>query len=263
MRLPVLKILWGMFAFPVMYPGAFLVAAGLPLIAIIAITLVWIAGAVPPGHQAISWTLLITYYGLFAWLAVRCHRMILAREEDGVAASPPIVFRLVFRYLAALVTATVAKNLFVIVAVTVALMIFGRNFVPTPETHPPPAPAMNGDLSWVIDWSMYLAYVPLLYLLARCSTLLPAVALGHEWSPGNAWRQTRDNGWRLVLVVFLLPWSLKAGIDWIYAATENKLLVGVLAVFTSLITALSVIGLSLSYRELPPWPAPPPTTPRD
>lgn len=253
MRLPVVKILWGMFAFPVMYPGAFLAAAGLPLLGLIAVSLTWASGAFSSDQPALLWIVLVTNFVLFAWLAVRCHRMVLV--QDGTADTPIVGH--VFRYLAALTTGTVLKNIFVLIMVMAFLTIVAN----MNDAGEPVAPTADPAVQRMIDYGRYVLQIPALYLLARCSTLLPAIALGHDWNPGAAWRQTRGNGWRLVLVVFFLPWVFEAAVDQAYEVTWTAWIVGMLAAIRSVLLALGVIALSLSYRELPQWPSPPPTPP--
>jgi len=261
-RLPVVKILWGMFAFPAMYPGAFFAAAGKPLLGMIALILLWSSGSISADDQVLTLSIVILNYALFAWLAVRCHRLILA--DDASPGAPPVrMVKLTLNYLAALATGAVFKTVLLMILVSVALVAVGARFVPSPGGVPPDGhpPATDPAVQRVIDYGLYVFQVPILYLLARFSSLLPALALGHAWAPGSAWRHTRGNGWRLVVVVFLLPWLLESSVAWVNRSTPSPILTGLLAVVAAVFMALGVIALSLSYRELPPWPAPPPTAP--
>lgn len=266
MRLPVGKILWGMFAFPLMYPAAFFAAAGLPLLGLIAVTLAWASGAMSFEDQVSRWGLAIVNYMLFAWLAVRTHRLLLIGPDANLTQGSR-VFPLSLRYLAALATGAALKFLFLlaVMAAFSLLSLLVSFFIPGTPYDPAAAPASppqaDPDIQRLINYGVYVVELPVIYLLARWSTLLPAIALGYDWAPKAARRQTLGNGWRLVIVVFLLPWALDAAVDWAYAATESPWIVGILAVIRAVFLALGVIALSLSYRELPPWPEPPPTTP--
>jgi hypothetical protein len=257
-RIPVLKVLWGMFAFPVMFPAETFRAASWPLLGIIALSLVWASGAWTPG-PVIGWALLIPNAALFAWLAVRIHRAVLI--EETFRAKDVRVSVLVYRYLAALTAGAALKLLFFFLALTLFSMGSAAMawLMPTTTTPPTPSPGPDPDIQRLIDFVGVVGQAPVLYLLARWSMLLPALALDGEWAPRIAWRQTQGNGWRLVLVVFLLPWTLNVAIDWAYASTESNVLVALLAITQAVFMALGVIALSLSYREL--TPAPPPTTP--
>ena len=267
MRLPVVKILWGMFAFPVMYPGAFFTATGLPLLGVIAVTLVWASGAIPTDQQVSLWGLIIANYLLFAWLAVRTHRMVLIGPDDTGRAQSSVIVPLSLRYLAALTAGAMLKFIFTLAVMAVLSLLFSvvTYFMPGTPYDPAAAPASppqpDPDVQRLINYGVVVIGLPIIYLLARWSTLLPAIALGHPWAPAIARRQTHGNGWRLVLVVFLLPWTLDAAVDWAYATTGNRALVALLAIAQAIFLALGVIALSLAFRELPPWPEPPPTAP--
>lgn len=251
-----------MFAFPVMFPAAFFRATSWPLLGVIALTLLWASG-VAADNRAAGWVLLIANAALFAWLAVRIHRTVLLEPEDSERTESARILPLASRYLAALASGAALKMLFFVVVLalfsTVSLAISW--FLPASTTPPTLSHEPDPDIQRLIDYAGIVGQAPVVYLLARWSTLLPALALGHEWSPRIAWRQTRGNGWRFVLVVFLLPWALSAAIDWAYASTGNNVLVALLAITRAVFLALGVIALSLSYRELPAVPAPPPTTP--
>jgi len=263
-RLPVVKILWGMFAFPSMYPAAFFRATAWPLLGLIAITLVWASGTITSDDRALYWSTLIANYAVFAWLAVRTHRLVLL-EEEKLESPRAGVFPLSLRYLSALTTGAAMKFLMTLAIMGLALRLvnmlrlqsIGVSSMPAPAPPPPADP----DIQRLIDYGVVVMQAPAIYLLARWSTMLPAIALGHEWAPRTAWQQTRGNGWRLALVVFLIPWALDAAVDWAYAYSGSAMLVGLIAIARAVFLALGVIALSLSYRELPPWPATPPTTP--
>lgn len=245
-----------MFAFPAMYPAEFFRAASWPLLGVIALSLVSASGMYSVSALA-QWILLFAGAALFSWLAVRIHRAVLL-PPTGSGGKGGRLLPLVSSYLAALVTATVLKFVFYIAAITL-VGVFNARYVPVSDTSDPPLPDPDPDIQRMIDYASWGIEIPLAYLLARFSTLLPALALGHSWSPRTAWEQTRGNGWRLALVVFLLPWLMDEAIDWTYASLENPVLVSLLAILRAMFLALGVIALSLSYRELPPWPAPPPT----
>jgi hypothetical protein len=242
-----------------MYPAEFFRAASWPLLGVIALSLVSASGVIAVNALA-QWVLLIGGAALFAWLAVRIHRVVLLPLAEADGRTDRRIVPLAYRYLAALVTATVLKFVFYIAAL-ILVSVFSARYVPATSVPPPPPPEPDPGIQRLIDYASWAIEIPLAYLLARCSTLLPALALGHAWAPRAAWEQTRGNGWRLAIVVFLLPWGLSETIDWAYASLESPVLVSLLAILRAVFLALGVIALSLSYRELPPWPAPPPTPP--
>lgn len=265
MKLPVVKILWGMFAFPALYPASFFRATAWPLLGLIGITLVWASGGISADDRFTYLGVFVANYAVFAWLAVRTHRLVLAGTE-GVAQERSDVVPVSFRYLAALVAGTALKYVCMLAIVAIVMLLTFLISLPAqmgqavasavPPTPPPPDPTVQH----LLDYGAMLLPVPALYLLARWSPMLPAIALGHDWAPRTAWRQTRGNGWRLVLVVFLIPWALSAAVDWAYRNTEGAMIIGIISIVRAVFLALGVIALSLSYRELTATPAPPPTT---
>jgi hypothetical protein len=242
-RLPVLKILWGIFAFPAMFPAQTVRAAGLPLIGVVATTLYW-AGRKVEGVPSLStWALVVVNWMLFAWLAVRIHRAVLLGQHDDVITHR---FKCVANYLAAIMVGELGFS--------VCRALISMRYVPT--TGGPPH-GING----LPVWTTWLLQLGPLYLLARLSLVLPGLALGQGWRAGDAWRISRRNGWRLFLVVCLLPWAFHAIVDLVYASISSPTLVGLLVVSKALMTALAIMALSLSYHELTATPAPPPTAP--
>lgn len=251
-----------MFAFPVKFPAACFRAASWPLLGVIALSLLWVSGVLP-ADLVTGWALLIPNAALFAWLAVRIHRTVLLDPEDSNQTNSSQMISLAYRYLTALATGAALKLLFFLLAITLFSLVSAAIawFMPVTTTPPTLSPEADPDTQRLINFISVVGQAPVLYLLARWSTLLPALALGREWAPRTAWRQTVGNGWRLVLVVFLLPWALSAAIDLAYASTGNAVLIALLVIARAVFLALGVIALSLSYRELPPWPEPPPTAP--
>ena len=93
-------------------------------------------------------------------------------------------------------------------------------------------------------------YIPILYILSRLSVLCPAIALDQKVDAQWVWRLTAHNGWRLTIVVGLLPWVLYflAGL----LLRENATLVEniIVELFGFILLAVEVVALSFSYKHL-------------
>jgi hypothetical protein len=239
-----------MFGFPVLFPLAFIQAVGAPFLGIIAVTLYWATGAAT-GMVGLPWLLTITNGALFSWLAVRCHRLVLLGES---ADEPGSRLKCVTNYFAGLVIGTALLTLAVMVFLDLFLLPFSR-YVPAGAGAGP-----DPELDSAFRVSIYAAEALACYFLARLAPALPAFALGDGWDLKRAWRCSRGNGWRLALIMFLLPQGFEILINSIYGAIYYSVAIAVLAIFKAFLSAESVIALSLAYRELVP-PAPPPTTP--
>ena len=71
---------------------------------------------------------------------------------------------------------------------------------------------------------------------------------------------SRRNGWRLAIVVGVLPWCLQQLTDLMYRNGASSMEFAILVVLAAALVIVEVVALSLSYWELTS-PAPPPTHP--
>ncbi len=95
----------------------------------------------------------------------------------------------------------------------------------------------------------YIWMLPAYYFMSRFSLVLPACALDHSISLRQAWRLTTGNGWRIFVIVVILPIILSLVSDFIFPQTitiTNFLN----SIFYPLITIIEISALSLSYRFL-------------
>ena len=153
----------------------------------------------------------------------------------------------------------IAGVFLILMLASIVIAIFGSRYVPA-GTSPPP---FDPDVQTAIDRASQAATVVALYFAARLCPLLPAIALEERWDLRAAWQRSRGNGWRLFAVVFLLPWAFNFAMDLFVSANPGGLRIAVLVIVSTVLTALGVVSLSLSYRELAEPPAPPPTAPPD
>lgn len=109
-------------------------------------------------------------------------------------------------------------------------------------------PAM--DNLYFLWLQTYLMFLPFIYLLTRFALMFPAIAINAEnRSPVIAWRLSRGNGWRLLILIGLLP----ALTDLMNIALQDfsGLAVQVLQVVVwTVCGVLEVAILSLSYAWL-------------
>lgn len=228
-----------------MYPAQVLRAAGIPLLGIIAVTLVWASRRVEAVPSLTTFALIFADSLLFAWLAVRVHRVVLLGEHDDDATQR---VKCVGNYLAAIIAGSLSLSVF--------FAVVSVRYVPTAGG----APA-SGEMTGLPAWVVWMLHLAPLYLLARLSPVLPGFSLGQGWWLGDAWRLSRGNGWRMLAVVFLVPWAFDGLVDAAYRSGASPVLTGGIATLRALLTTLGIIGLSLAYRELTAAPGPPPTPP--
>lgn len=112
--------------------------------------------------------------------------------------------------------------------------------------------AAGGDAGVQFEWMQLAIQVPLFYVFGRLCMLFPATAVDQDPRPtlAWAWRLTRDNGWRLLIVVGALPWLFSWLVGMVYRSNATSfewLLVSLLAMA---LFAVEVAAVSISYREL-------------
>ncbi len=258
MRLPLAKIAWGTFAFPWMYRGAFARALSLPLLALLACTMAWsIPGSTNQGPVSILQAL---YLLAFSWLAIRCHRLVLTGSHRMDEA--PRAFSMLGLFAITVILVWILQTLVKLALTAGVLAMVSTQNIPAGASQPPPA--YDPDVRTLIDRVAFFAGIVGLYPVARLAALFPAISLGEKWNAAGAWRLTRRNGWRLVVLVFLLPDLFRELVKWLYSNDPGAFEFAIVVLSLGVITSLGVVALSLSYRELAvevTEPAPPPTPP--
>jgi hypothetical protein len=100
--------------------------------------------------------------------------------------------------------------------------------------------------------SIQLLGLPIYYLLARWLLVLPATSVDdEEASMTTSWHLSEGNGWRLVVLVFLLP--LLMSMLNLFLFSQGMIvftIIGVILYLLSLVIGVGVISLSYSYLKL-------------
>jgi hypothetical protein len=103
-----------------------------------------------------------------------------------------------------------------------------------------------GNISTVIG---FVLMIPGDYVMARLAVLLPATAIDERHTMRWAWDITANNGWRLTVVVALLPMLL----DTLHALVDLKGHLAVeflVAVLRYAVVAVEIAVLSIAFRFL-------------
>lgn len=198
--------------------------------------------------QVAYWALAALQGLLLAWLAVPCHRQVLGFHAEDAYAAPRVWTGAEWKYLlwmaavAALALVTgfaagaLAGGLFSSVLGFVASNLFDY---------------ADFHQHWLVAFlTSILPLVGFAYMTGRFALALPAVALGQPASLRKAWRQSQDNGWRMAMVVGLLPYLLKTLLNALFTISAAPLLWALAAPLQVVIAIVQVMALSLAYREL-------------
>jgi len=160
----------------------------------------------------------------FSLIAVTCHRIFLNRVFEG--SSGWVVFRLGdLRFILRLVGLG-----------TICLIV----------TFPILFPLVFTQLPYLV----LLAAIPACYLFARMSPSLPAAAVGDPSPMADAWEWSQGNGWRLVILVVLLPISTHWLIGWAVPAGAPQFMPYLAMPISLAIIVFEVAVMSLAYGAL-------------
>jgi hypothetical protein len=236
-KLPITKVLLGAFVVPWWSRRALAEALAIPVGGLVAVRMIY-------WHLGLDWTVTTTWMlwivqALF-WVlfAIACHRIVLLGPAEAAMGLMPRWTRREFRFAAwAFVTYAIATA-----GSWIATLVFATLI-------------LNIARSWVdpefgLIVAKYAAGMVLTYLFARLAVMLPAAAIEARVGLGMAWRMTRGNGLRMLVIVGALPWILGRGLDWLARDEPTAPESAVLAIFSTLLVAVEIAALSLAYREL-------------
>lgn len=107
---------------------------------------------------------------------------------------------------------------------------------------------MPQDGGWWMALVAFLAPLPAAYLFVRLSILLPATAVDQRRTIAWAWALTEGNGWRLVIVLWLVPMLLSTPMS----VLEVSSLLGWLArdLLVAVLTSFEIAILSVAFKSL-------------
>jgi len=222
------------------------------MLAVIGATLIGQAAGVGQ-NAAVHWALYLLYIVALAWLAISVHRMVLHEGANHLAPLDSASLLRLAKFVAAMIALWLVYAALNLVLVSVAILPFSK-FVPTGAPRPP------DPLAGLFPYINKVINVLALWPLARLSLLFPSLAVDRGFEPYASWQATRDNGWKLVIVIAVLPWTLNRLAEALYRNDPSWVEFGAILVICALFTIIQVVALSLSYWELT-RPEPPPRPP--
>lgn len=229
------KVVIGAFLIPWWNRKAFARALAIPLALMVGLSLGshYLLRNVP---QLVGWLVLAVWSLLFCVFAVKCHRLVLLDTSKEARVVRPHWSRRETRFLFSMVVVWLLALVIWFVFTTIALNVLGYWS----------AKIFEDSFRWIA----FIASVPSLYLFARLSLVFPATAVDRIVDLKWSWRVTRRNGWRLFIVVAVLPWILSHSVDLLGRQGATALEAVLLTVVGVILFAVEVAALSLSYREL-------------
>ncbi|HEX7028696.1 MAG TPA: hypothetical protein VF268_15750 [Gammaproteobacteria bacterium] len=243
-KLPVIKTMIGALYYPWVLRKPLFKALSILIVAGVVLSTVWWyqwgLGLIP---EYIGWLVAIIFWTLYTLFAVICHRMVLL----GVSSVPEYGVGRVgerdFRFAVALAILMIISML---APYSVSLIIFLLLGI---IKNLPFVPEFNMKINFGINASSWLFYIGQIFVLSRFGLILPATAVDERPTLKWAWRTSRGNTLRLMVVLGFLPWLVYLPSEFL---PEDPGVTGYgLYVLTWwLLLPIEITVLSLSYKEL-------------
>lgn len=196
----------------------------------------------------------MAFAAAIAWLAIRTHRLVLATDWQAESAFGEWSTRRFALFAGALVVLWLLQTAITVAAMTlIANILVPPRYIATGEMRDPPM--LN--ILWIGATASVIAY----WIVARFSLILPQIAIDLHPDLRAVVNASRGNGWKLAIIVGLLPWILQWITDALYRDGATTFEVASIAVLIGVSAIVQVTALSLAYYELTRSPAPPPTPP--
>lgn len=207
-------------------------------------------GAAIVAYQAAYWrfsSLLETWEAWVAWgihlllwviFAVTCHRLVLLDPQPGEVAVVPSWSMRETRFLAWMVAVyagiwAAAWLVLAIVTMPLGTILMAMSMQNVLETAVPYAGLAVGT-----------------YFLGRWALAFPAAAIDAPTGPLVAWRLTRGNGGRMMVIVGALPVLVRYATSLLYSEEPKLGEVMLVTAVGMVLIAIEIAALSLAYRDL-------------
>jgi hypothetical protein len=256
-KLPLRRVVWGAFSLPWRHRAEVFRATAIPLLAVIACTLV-----ADFNEVRVAALVLIVLYGIAtSWLAIAVHRLVLLDAPDARARFDMSALRRLAVFFGVVVSLWVLyQGLTMLISGGILNIFMPPRYIPAasePGKLPEPV-SLPVPFDWIVNVGRAMSY----WVVARGTLMLPAIAIDRKADLIAAWSASRRNGWRLAIIVGVLPWCLQQLTNLLYRDGATLVEFGILLVLATLFVVIEVVALSLSYWELTS-PAPQPTHPPD
>jgi len=193
----------------------------------------------------------VIYYAAYVLFAITCHRLVLMKNTSVPAYGMFSWTRREWWFLAYLIILPLVYFL------SVALFLMAKGLLMEFDIKIESFQMLfaKGDGMVLL---ILLVALPSVYIFSKFSLLLPATAVDRDVDVDWAWKTSRKNGWRLIIIIVLLPLVfglLQGGLilmGTIWPENTISMLIEsstYLLVYLILL-AIQIVALSLSYKHL-------------
>ena len=180
----------------------------------------------------ISLMLSLISFLVYCYFVISVHRVVLLHEDYAGVVIPRLSWR-VARYLIWFVVVSLILGL-----IAAPLMILNH--------------LMSNDTAG-LDKSLLVYFVimlPAVYVMARLSLIFPAVALDKRPNIERAWAMTKNNGWRMFIVIGVLPYLFTL-LENVISREESTFVEDIVILLLNYVfLIIEISALSFSYQYL-------------
>ncbi|MCU7811021.1 MAG: hypothetical protein KZQ77_07260 [Candidatus Thiodiazotropha sp. (ex Notomyrtea botanica)] len=247
-KLPVLKILVGAFMVPWWDKRNYIKSLALPALLMVS---VWVCWLVLDSYDLplIGWLSAFLYLASFSIFAVTCHRLILVGDQRSIGSYLLSNQFIVVKFLLWSVAVSFLVGLIDTFIMSVVLNVSGSfmgEVVPLSDS----GEAMATQNNAKFKLASYIAIIPGLYIMSRLSLVFPSIAIDEPLTMRQSWKCTKNNGFRIFLVVGFFPTVLSVFVG-LFLRDEASILEQVaISLLVLLALAIGIFALSLTFKEL-------------
>lgn len=245
-KLSVTKILLGAFLIPWWNASRFAKSLAIPALVLIPLT-VGAESLVAEDSNSILFEVFFVTFCLFSALfAITTHRLVLLPNADYKQTFQITAFSRIGKFILWVIILAIIENLLSAPAFLVLSSLQNENAVSDLADQ---AFSNFGSFLFTTLFQILLS-LPAMYVASRLSLALPSSAVDRSIGLAGSWKSTRGNGWRMVVVVFLLPGVLFSLLNLIPLLNIEGLTLIIAIPLVGIGFIVQISALSLSYQEL-------------
>ena len=241
-KLRVFKILFDAFTLVWFRRADFMRALWLPFLLMLALAGAWdfSEASLPSGFK---WVYAVAYYFLLVLFVVNCHRVVLLNSQRTKEWAVPKWSWRETRFLGWTTCIWVIGATCAVAGSMIAFTFIGNV---TPQFLWP-VNLKSSTWTFISEYFMKFLYV---YNFARLCLMLPSIAVDKSLSFQRAIKLSRANGWRLAIVVSIIPLAIHIIAKIVYRDNASAWEYMLWLTITGALLTVEIAALSLSYREL-------------
>lgn len=239
-KLDVWKITQGAFLIPWRDRANFGIALANPVLLLATLYIAW-SYAKEHVPDWLAWGLYLMYLVLFTILATTCHRLVLLNLRNVNSFTAIHWSWRETRFLLWVVAVIIMKIYLEYILLSILFFAISLIHWSADNTIQP---------HYFEQGIMYFVKMIEAYFGARLCLIFPAVAVDKKVNLTWSWQLTKNYGWRLALIVGVLPWIFSWLVGLLYGENSSIFEDVLLTVLSFVLLAVEITAISISYYEL-------------